>query len=674
MAALYDHQLAQAEYVIDKYFNDHIAPIVARETSFLREKQREEAVDVLKKTPVYAGEEGLGLAALVQNRLSGETWNSKKSEYLLGRIEKSMKGDQSIQADMGALICPIKGAFIQQLGKDGYGQLSAQVGGDLAAVYLKTRVKDLLMEEMAKEHVPKSSMEYIFVHGLNETLVGMFVKVRDSSTQSELDEKLQSMGMDLYHPSWFESAGKLAVSVGVDAVTTAGIGTARSAVLNRTTAGFAGKAVKAAGVDVGIRGLAFGFGKLTDGLTEELTSKDISELVYGSSTRLETARRQSKDLKVQTCYDISRLNGLLKKKLKVPSYRRPFNEATRNAVARTIMESTPSSSVLASKVKELSSLMKVSLKGVSAPTWMKEQSREECMKNSSFFLANALELSDSGAKVLKIKGKNWTVDQLVRRSWEYACAANEKEKEALLVQEQQGRQKQESFRQDEVKAKEPRPDRSSSERESEGSGTRRLSSEKKSLSETSLESWKNLLSDNGFDGIGHLGKNLGYTLAILPELLLGLFTGKVKGLDISGNLLPLAAIFAGFFIKKNPLLKMFMIGLGGTCLLNKVIHNNATTPHVAAPHYSPVPDEPLSPRLSSPAVNGRMLVMFVDGEPWRMRLREETAVAYAQGAVPLNALCNAALREYENYSDQLSHNYELNVRAEDSERVSRALK
>ena len=51
-------------------------------------------------------------------------------------------------------------------------------------------------------------------------------------------------------------------------------------------------------------------------------------------------------------------------------------------------------------------------------------------------------------------------------------------------------------------------------------------------------------------------------MALLPDILLGVFTGKTQSLNIKDNLLPIASIVPVMFAR-NPLLKMRLIGLGG---------------------------------------------------------------------------------------------------------------
>lgn len=77
--------------------------------------------------------------------------------------------------------------------------------------------------------------------------------------------------------------------------------------------------------------------------------------------------------------------------------------------------------------------------------------------------------------------------------------------------------------------------------------------------------WEGVLGTLGLDGMGDVAGNLSYVIAMLPDILLGAFTGKTQSLRLGDNLLPIASIVAGMFIR-NPLLKMLLIGLAApTC-------------------------------------------------------------------------------------------------------------
>lgn len=136
--------------------------------------------------------------------------------------------------------------------------------------------------------------------------------------------------------------------------------------------------------------------------------------------------------------------------------------------------------------------------------------------------------------------------------------------------------------------------------------------------------WEGVLGTLGLDGMGDVAGNLGYVIAMLPDILLGAFTGKTQSLRLGDNLLPIASIVAGMFIR-NPLLKMLLIGLGGANLLNKAGHealekrrtegnrNTATTDREVK--YKRYADEPLDPRIASPVLQGSTLVATIDGIP-----------------------------------------------------------
>src|SRR5699024_5247011 len=88
---------------------------------------------------------------------------------------------------------------------------------------------------------------------------------------------------------------------------------------------------------------------------------------------------------------------------------------------------------------------------------------------------------------------------------------------------------------------------------------------------TNENGWEGLLSALGLNGMGDIGRNLGYVFSMLPDILVGMFTGRTKSLDVEDNIIPMASILVGLFVK-NPVLKMLMIGLGGANLLNKAGH------------------------------------------------------------------------------------------------------
>lgn len=182
--------------------------------------------------------------------------------------------------------------------------------------------------------------------------------------------------------------------------------------------------------------------------------------------------------------------------------------------------------------------------------------------------------------------------------------------------------------------------------------------------------WGDFFSTLGLSGMGDISKNLGYVLAMLPDILVGMFTGRTKSLDLGDNVLPIASIVAGIFIK-NPILKMMMIGLGGANLLNKAGHealgwerneDNGLKAGNRSVRYRVYADEPLNPRISGPVLQGNNLIATIDHVPCTIQLPEKVVSAYNAGALPLNTLANAILAKSDRTQQLMSRNYEENDR------------
>lgn len=180
--------------------------------------------------------------------------------------------------------------------------------------------------------------------------------------------------------------------------------------------------------------------------------------------------------------------------------------------------------------------------------------------------------------------------------------------------------------------------------------------------------WDGLLKNFGLDGFSDIGNNLGYVIAMLPDILVGMLTGKTQSLGLKDNMMPIAAVLAGMFVK-NPLLKMTLIGMGGANLLNKAGHealankqegnesNVALGSNTNAVRYKSYPDEPLNPRITNPVLQGNCLVATIDKVPYTIQLPEHVVGAYQAGALPLNTLANSILAKSDQMRQVAGRNY-----------------
>lgn len=192
----------------------------------------------------------------------------------------------------------------------------------------------------------------------------------------------------------------------------------------------------------------------------------------------------------------------------------------------------------------------------------------------------------------------------------------------------------------------------------------------------SVGGWGGMLDQLGLSGFGTVGKNLGYVLAMLPDMLIGMFTGKSRNLKFGDNLLPIGAIIAGMFVK-NPLLKMLLIGLGGANLLNKagheaLDHRDAKSQPVR--QYRTYQDEPLDMRIKQPVLKGNTLVVNIDNIPLVITINNEAVDAYEKGVLPINTLANAVLSKYDEQQKAVAENYEQEASQDNIVERSRGLK
>ena len=168
--------------------------------------------------------------------------------------------------------------------------------------------------------------------------------------------------------------------------------------------------------------------------------------------------------------------------------------------------------------------------------------------------------------------------------------------------------------------------------------------------------WQGIMTSLGLNGISDIGRNAGYILAMLPDILLGMFTGKTQSLGVRDNLVPIASIMAGLFVK-NPLLKMTLIGLGGANLLNKAGHeqlakrDGVTTETSVQNRFLQYEEQAMNPRIRDPQIQGNTMIASIDGIPVTVTLPEKVVQAHAAGALPLSTLANAVLERCDRMQD-----------------------
>ena len=645
----------QLEYVMDNYFSRNIAPIVKGQQEYLHRRQVEET-----RTNTSDGGWGGYIDAASPFTTtnvfshSGE-WNKKSSDDLIRMIQEKIGGNKTLQHDLQTMTDVWRATAVRELGVARYKELSAQCpSGDLAADFVSNRFMNNIMEQLAKTNIPHSSLEYILRKGLGESLPGYLAGAM-WPRGGDTDKKLIQMSEKLYNPSVAERGGAAAVSMLGDVLTTGGYG----------------KGLKAAAwmsADVVSRiGLSY-----ADGETN--FDEYVGKQMFGDSNAFSRYREAGKKGQIGNTEVISIINDCLTKKVKIPysnEQQKKYNQQILSAIG------TDGSALIANakniyKVHGIKANEKTSI-----PDWMMKKSKQECLTYGSYFVSLAVTMQQSGTKFIKMGDKKLSYQEVVQRGYDYSRAADKKQQQEVTQQKKAA-----------VKAApaQEQPVQAQSVQGQYGAGIGypgRMQTAQQGMdySQMGMSSWGGLFNQLGLGGITDLGKNFGYVLAMLPDMLIGMLTGQTRNLHLKDNLLPFGAIFAGLFVK-NPLLKMLLIGLGGANILNKAGHEVLENAGIDASksrqpqqkRYKHYADEELSPRITQPAMKGNALVASIDGNPCVIYIDEQTADAYYKDKLPLNVLCNAVLQKYDEQQAQVRQNYDRGVRENDAVQQSRGIK
>lgn len=182
--------------------------------------------------------------------------------------------------------------------------------------------------------------------------------------------------------------------------------------------------------------------------------------------------------------------------------------------------------------------------------------------------------------------------------------------------------------------------------------------------------WNNIINMMGFNGVGDTFNHLGYSLSMLPDMLIGILTGKTKSIDMNKEtMIPLASILCGC-LTKNPLLKIPLMLYGGLNLFNRMSQEGLDEyrkaegkDNVQYKHYA---DEQLNNRISNPHIEGNVLIVDFDHVPRIVTLPQQIVDGYKSGALPLNTIANRVLAKSDQMAEsqkniqQASEQYEQN--------------
>ena len=655
-------QFQDLEYVFDRYYRENIAPVVKGQMDFLRKKQSEEYVRMLDNRPVAPGMSGMMHASMVaqEAHLVGE-WNSKTSDDLLKMVDGKLGRNKNVQHDFAVMIDAWRLAAVKEMGEQRYAELSAKCPSkDLAREFVSNRFMQLELEQLAKAQVPKSSLEYILKKGFGESFPAFLSGL--SLPEGQHDSHIRTLAEKMYDASVAEKAAAFATTFAADAAVTGGYGSW-------------GKLGKWLGVDVLARG---GLSLLENDTTfDQMLGKEL----YGDEEAFASMRSKGKKVKVAQSEAVHAVNDCLKKPMTIPEYRPLYSPTWQKARYDELTKSAAGDAAIhMQNVLTVSKNYGLKPSAVSdVPGWMLQKSQKECIDLSSHFLSIALTMQRSKMKSQTVNGQKFTFDEVVQRAYDYARVADKLQKQqakkvetpqfetASVAQQASSEQYQQQTALQQQYVQQQQYQFQQNPQMMQGPV----------YQQAGMQGWTGLMNQFGLGGMSDIGKNLGYVLAMLPDMLIGMLTGQSKNLHLKDNLLPFGAIFAGLFVK-NPLLKILLIGLGGANILNKAGHeildNAGISTQQKPKRYVQHADELLSERIEQPAMKGNALVATIDHKPCVIYIDEQSADAYYQGKLPLNVLCNAVLRKYDEQQAQVRQNFDRSVEQQEQQQLSRGIK
>ncbi|RHA83101.1 hypothetical protein [Segatella copri] len=620
-------------------------------------------------------------------------------DYMMKQCKKRWNKDGKLNHDTKTFVNAFHRNLVALYGNKQSAQLLAY-----AKAYVNSRYESLTVEHLARKKVPHSSAEYIAKKMFSESLIGFGADL--ASKKDDLGDKVKEKAEELYKPSALEVGTGYVGAAAIDTAITGGVGgiataaTKGAAVASaKMAASITAKNVsKTMATDLAIRGAIYGAGK---GIDAYLDEDNYGSLVFGDKDAVKKIQGGSYRYKKGGTEYINSLNGQLNKKIKTPSL--STSSTIKKESNALLVANKGNSTKLLNTISSNLSKQCISFKENSKiPGWMLNNSVKKNRALASSFYACAMEMSKKQQHERMFGGKKMTIQQVSQRAYDYARAADYLDKHTPHRSRKAASAKgkdQWDVEMEKLNASingtvpvkkhrhssSPTPTRSSSSStrlpyaqqstpaSSQTIQTQQAQSTQK-ISQTGnnrqqFAGWGNTLEQMGLNDFSIVSKNLGYALAMLPDMLIGMFTGKNPNMKMQDNLMPLAAIVGGMFIR-NPLIKMLLIGFGGVNILNNAGHaslkEGLSRSSSASKMYKKYEDEKLNPRITDVTMKGGSMIATIDGSPCVINISNSAADAYQKGVIPLNTLANAVLKKYDENQSLASHKYEQINRQENS--------
>lgn len=627
--------LSQIDASLKRYFSSYMAPSIVNAKKSVNAEIADERKKYIDEYNTHAFAMALPKTARSLGPIADHNANGKTTQDPAGGVIRKVRDAWSKNKKIQEDIETFKVHFFQELLKR-YPQKDINQLAAFADDYVNSRIDQLVIEQMARSGVPKGTIEYCINNGFADSLAGVIFRsftFKSAESNGRVREKSNAM----YNPSWKERVGANAVSMGIDGITFGGVGGVKSVMLDASLRG---------GLEL------YNIKNWND----EEYKRDVSKKVLGDKDGIKKIQEGAEKYKRTATEKTFQLNHDLKNKVKTPKM--SFGEKTSTDMNRYYHANKGNSDKIYNDIKAKFKKQALSFNANSMPPqWMISLGRKRCEQCAAGFSSIAMEMSRTGKDRVNVHGKRMTIKEVSQRAIDYAKAA------VILHEEEKEKVRQRSAaRSSETRHQEQKEDVPTREQNQQQAAQPQQSAPKE-------EGWKEAIDELGGGEFSEMTKNLGYIMAMLPDMIIGMFTGKNPDMKLEDNLIPMASIAAGLLVTKNPLLKMALLGYGGLNIFNsagKAALKQSREGNQART-YRTYADEPLSSRISNPVIKGRSMVADIDGIPTVITINNEVIEAYEEGHIPLNTLANAALAKYDANRTAASQHYEHGINEQQEE-------
>lgn len=234
-------------------------------------------------------------------KVTGE-WNSKTTEDYIGMCKDRILSSEEMQHDLAYMAGQWRDVVVKEVGRERYDKLSQELGCDLAYAFVDYRVEQLMIDQLVKERMPKSSADYIIRKAAESSLLGL----PQALGRSPLAEEIEKRGEVAYRPSKLEKGAGWVLGASADTVMLGGTGSWTAV-------------ARFIGADTAISAVADHFGKEE---TQPLSAEEcISKGVFGSDNNVfDSFRKEAASIPGKENTALAAANGKLQKKIPIVTF------------------------------------------------------------------------------------------------------------------------------------------------------------------------------------------------------------------------------------------------------------------------------------------------------------------------------------------------------------------